>query len=156
VAVNRHHTGSGRRRVIPEDWGRNHAPVAAGTRNAVVTLRRPATTEWDPDAADGRGATVTTPGAVYASQVSARIQAQINRSHNDTTTAEETVTVPPYLVTVDHDLQPHDGDEVQVVTCAGDPTLVGQPLRIDHVLRGTERFERDLFCTLTYVPTSDE
>jgi hypothetical protein len=146
--VNRHHTGSGRRRMVPEDWGRNHAAVVATSRNAIVNLRRPSTTGWIPE----DRITGVVPGEVYASNVTARIQAQINRSDNDAESAEETLTVPPYLVTVDYGLEPFDGDEVEVVTCTGDPMLVGRSFRVDHTVHGTERFERDLFCTLVDVP----
>lgn len=138
--------------VIPPNWGASHAPVADGTRNAVVTLRRPSTMAWDESANDGKGATVPTPGAAYASNVTARIQALITRSDNDAESAEETITAPPYLVTLGHEQPCREGDEIEVTACVGDALLVDRFLRVDHVVLGTERVERDVLCTLIEAP----
>lgn len=124
--------------------------LVAGARSATINLRRPDTSAW----AAAAEATTVTPGAVYASAVPAGIQAQVNRSDADAETAEELVTRHPYIVTVDQDLAPLEGDEVRVTSCPEDLSLVDRTLRIDRVVRGTERFERQLLCTLIDLPKS--
>lgn len=147
--MQRHHTGSGRRRAVPATWGADHAAVAASTRNATGTLRRPANGDdasgWDPTTR------TTTPAteASYAAHVTARIQSMVtNRADNARIVAEDTIITASYLVAVDHDVAATEGDEFTVETCRGDLPLVGRILRVDHVVRGTDRAERDLYCNL--------
>lgn len=129
----------------PNDWGDFIAvQLAAGTHSALVSLRTPGITAWS----DQDEATTTTPAATYATSVPAGIQAQANRSDIDAVSAEESVAKQPYVVTLGPDVAPNDGDEVEVSACADDPSLVGRVLRVEHVLRGTGRFERQLLCTL--------
>jgi hypothetical protein len=154
--MQRHHTGSGRRRVVPADWGRNHAPVAAGTRNATGTLRHAAEggdqADWDPV----DRVTVPLDGAAYAADVTARIQSLVtHRSDAQVEVAEDLVITASYLVTVDLDLEATEGDTFTVATCT-DTTLVDQIFRVEHVVRGTERFERDLFCNLLEPPPATD
>jgi len=135
--------------VIPADWGLSHAPVAAGTRNATGTLRHAADggdeAGWDPV----NRVTVPPEGSVYATDITARIQSLItHRSDSNVVVAEDVVITASYLVTVDLDLESVEGDTFTVATCAGDSTLVDQIFRVEHVVRGTERFERDLYCNL--------
>jgi hypothetical protein len=118
--------------------------VVTAARSALVSLRKPETSAWS----DDEKATVVTPANVYASAVPAGIQAQINRSNNDAVSAEETLSEQPYVVTIDQDLPPAEDDEVLVTACPEDLSMVGRVLRIEHVVRGTERFERQLLCTL--------
>jgi hypothetical protein len=155
--MQRHHTGSGRRRVIPKDWGRDHAPVVATSRNAVGSLRHasPADTNPDDSWATSDQSTHVTPGATYASNVPARIQSLItHRSDTDRDVAEEILTSASYLVTIDIDWPVREGDLYAVDQCDGDTTLQTRLLRIEHVVRGTERFERDLFCNLLEAPAT--
>lgn len=144
----RHHTGSGRRTAIPADWAANHAPVAAGTRNATGTIRRPTTDDgsgWDPATRTTTPATST----AYAAHCTARIQSLVtHRSDAARIVAEDVVITASYLLVVDHDIDPLEGDEFTVETCPGDLPLVGRILRVEHVVRGTDRMERDLYANL--------
>lgn len=146
--MQRHHTGSGRRRAVPVDWGANHAPVVAGVRNAVGTLHRAPEDDaggWDPETR------TTTPdtGTAYAEHITARIQSLVtHRSDAQVVVAEDVVITASYLLAVDRDIAAVEGDWFTVETCAGDSDLVDRILRVEHVVLGTERFERDLFCNL--------
>jgi hypothetical protein len=156
----RHHTGSGRRKTIGADWAAHHATAAIGAANALVTITGPAESDslsgssdlgpgWDPT----HKATSPTAGAPIASDVPARIQALVQRGV-DVETADETVTVPPYLVQLHRDLVVPAGAEISVTACAGDLQLQGRDLRVDDPVLGSERFTRDLRCTLIDRPTS--
>jgi hypothetical protein len=148
--MRRHHVGSGRRRAVPASWGRDHAPVAATTRNATVTLSHAGTVGDNTDgwSSDAR-ATTPTPDTPYATGTTARIQALTSLRAGSVLAAEESVVEGRYLVTVDLDLPARVGDEVVVTQCPGDVQLLqGESLRVDQVIAGTDRAERDLFCTL--------
>lgn len=149
--MQRHHTGSGRRQALPPGWGLAHAPVTATTRNAVGTFRRATTSDSDPDSGWDDTDRVTTPatGDPYAVSIPVRIQSLItHRSDAERNVAEETVIEASYLITADHDLPPLEGDEFTCESCDDDATLVGRLLRIEHVVRGPDRFERDMFANL--------
>jgi hypothetical protein len=142
--------------VVPARLGRNHAPVAAGTRNATGTLRRHAADRrqagWDPDTR------TTTPdaGTAYAEHITARIQSLVtHRSDAQVVVAEDVVITASYLVTVDRDLEVIEGDAFTVETCPR-LHLVDRILRVEHVVLGTERFERDLFCNLLEPPPAED
>jgi hypothetical protein len=120
-------------------------PRAAETRTAVVSLSRPTAGGWDVDDE------ITTPAAdsTYASNLAARITAVVSRaSTDDVVTAEETLTVASYIVEVDHDEEPFEGDMVTVTSCPGDSTLEDRTLLVSRVVRGSTRLERQLFCDL--------
>lgn len=124
-------------------------PTAGETRSAVVALSKPSTPVWS----DVTEATSVTPPAPYASNLAARITSQISRSRDsDVDIAEETLTVAQYVVSVDHDVEPFEGDEVTVTSCPGDLALQGRTLQVQSVVRGSNRLERDLFCTLLGIP----
>lgn len=84
----------------------------------------------------------------YATAVRARIQILAARGDDLVASAEETIVAPGYMVEVDYGQDAHEGDVVEVTTCEEDPTLEGRTLRVDQVVRGTDRFTRGLFCTL--------
>jgi hypothetical protein len=142
--------------VVPASWGASHAPVAAGARNATGTLRRGATDDssgWDPDTR------TTTPdaGTAYAEHITARIQSLVtHRSDAQVVVAEDVVITASYLIAVDRDLEVIEGDAFTVETCPGDSDLVDRILRVEHVVLGTERFERDLFCNLLEPPPAED
>jgi hypothetical protein len=145
----RHHTGSGRRRAVPVEWGRNHTAVLAGTRNATGTLRRPTVDDDDGWGESGSRETTPAAGVPYAEQITARIQSLItHRSDAQRVVAEEDILTASYLVTVDYELDVDEGHTFTVETCPGDPAMVGRVFLVEHVVLGTERFERDLFCNL--------
>lgn len=132
-------------RVIPDGWGAAHAVPVAGTRRATVSLRHPGgTPAWN----ETTQQTETVPFAPYAADQLARIQAVTNRAGGPVEAAGETVYVRGYLVALPVtvvDAKP--GDLITVDACT-DPTLVGRVLTVVDVLRGSEVWERDLFCTL--------
>jgi hypothetical protein len=141
--VRRHHTGSGRRQVIPADWEASHRVVAEGAMRGRVALREPGTTqEWS----DEDEAMVATPLPAYATDVPARIQALAGQARVVQLAGDEEV-IADYLVTIPAARVVAGGQLVDVTT-SDDPDLTGRTLRVETAVRGTERFQRDLFCTL--------
>lgn len=135
--------------VIPADWQQAHGAVAAKTMTATVNLRHPGSTKTF-NTTTRRSE--FTPLAPYATAQAARVQAQTSRAvQAGQEAAEETLQVAGYLVTLTldrtTDQEPSVGDLVDV-TASGDPLLTGRSLKIHDVVRGSLRFERDLFCTL--------
>lgn len=135
--------------VIPAGWQAAHGAVVAKTLTATVALRHPGVTKtWNSTSRR----TEYTGGAPYATAQPARIQAQTSRAvQPGEESAEETLQVAGYLVTLTldrtADKEPEVGDLVDV-TASDDPLLTGRALRIHDVVRGSLRFERDLFATL--------
>lgn len=137
-------TGRPGTEVIPTGWAAGHQAAADGTKTARVALRLPGTTSrWD----EASQSTVTEPYAPYASDVPARVQALANDARV-ITAAEQTVTVTGYLIAVPADLAPQRG-HIVTVSGSGDPLLDGRELKVDDVVRGSLRFERDLYCSLS-------
>lgn len=131
--------------VVPPGWGVSHAPVLAKTMTAVVDLYTgEETTSWS----DDLDRTVTALVPAYAVGQVARIQAlQTAASRQQAETAEESLEVTDYLITLPHDLQPEVGHLIEV-TATDDTDLVGRVLQVAGVVRGSERFERDVYATL--------
>lgn len=135
-------------RVISPAWSQHHAPVAAGGMNATVTVTDPntATSTWNPDTESQDW----TPGpAVYDGP--ARVQAVDTVSQS--TQATQDVTERRYLIQLLMDA-PHfeQGWTVQVTECSNDADLVAathtRAMVVIDVQHGSERFTRDLICTL--------
>lgn len=141
--MRRHHAGSGRRSVIPADWAAAHRPVAEGTMLGRVALREPGTQQVWSDAEEQNVAVPKTP---YATAVPARVQALAGQARV-IQLADDTEVIADYLVVVPAAHVVAGGHLVDVTTAA-DPDLVGRTLRVEKAVRGTELFERDLFCTL--------
>lgn len=139
--MQRQHTGRPGTRVLPQETAGR--VVMAATMTAPVTLRRPGTTQtWS----DAEQQMVATPNAPYFTGL-ARIQAMTNDAR-EVNTADDTITVSGYLVTLPATVAATVDDEV-VATGTGDTTLDGRVLRIRDIVRGTAvRFERDLICSL--------
>lgn len=128
--------------VIPAGWEAGHRPVVEGTLTATASLRKPGTQQsWDPDLEQ----MVAVPLAPYATGA-ARVQALRGEARN-ITLADDTQVLADYLIVVPASVAPATGDLV-TVTASGDPLLDGRVFVIHQVALGTERFERDLFCTL--------
>lgn len=131
--------------VIPADWATDHRPVLAGTRRGTLTVRADATTQtWDADTEQN----VTVPVSPHFIGT-CRVQALGNQAR-DRDVAGDRETLADYLITTEvttGDEQPLE-QQIATVTGTGDPLLDGQTLRILQVVRGTELFERYLFCTL--------
>lgn len=124
-------------------YGASHAVAAGRDWSAEVSLYAP------PDAGVvSQRRTTFTPQTPYATSVRARIQPLAARGRDVVQSADETVTIPGYLVVVDAGQDPETGHTVKVTKCPDDETLVGRVLHVDQVARGSEIFERDLFCTL--------
>lgn len=142
--MERHHTGSGRQRVIPEDWAAHNTPVVLGTMTATVELRHPGGTPGAFD--DETGTRASTPHAPHYTG-GARIQVQPILG-GDRTTGEQRVTVVGYLVVVERNAstgtQVDDILKVTAVDDNGDPALVDRELRVTGVAYGALTWERDL------------
>lgn len=134
--------------VVPDNWSQHHAPTAAGGMTAKVVIRNPnaATTTWNPET-ESQDSTPATP--VYDN--AARVQAVDTVFQS--TQATQDVTERRYLVQLLMDA-PHieQGWTVEVTECANDADLVAtthaRPMFIEDVQHGSERFTRDLVCTL--------
>lgn len=139
----RPHRAQGRpgTRVIPVDWNESHAQVVERAMRGTCLIRRPGTTqEWS----DAEDQMVAVPHAPYFSGA-CRVQA-LRGEARVVHTAGDREVVADYLITVPLPVDVAEQDLVEVT--AGDAALTA-PLQVLHVARGTERFERDLYCTLT-------
>lgn len=141
--MRRHHAGSGRRQVIPADWAAAHRPVAEGTMRGRVALRVAGTRQVWSDADDQN---IAVPLAPYATDVPARVQALAGQARV-IQLADDTEVIADYLVVIPAARVVAGGHLVDVTAC-DDPDLLGRTLRVEKAVRGTELFERDLFCTL--------
>lgn len=130
-------------RVIHRDWATRHRRVVEGTLRGRVSLREPGTTQAWSNTAE---AMVATPKTAYAVDVPARVQA-LSGQARVLQLADDTEVIADYLVVVPADRVVATGHLVDV-TASDDAALTGRSLRVEKVARGTERFERDLFCTL--------
>lgn len=130
--------------VIPAAWETDHAPVAQATMTATVNLRKPGASSTSFNVATQQ--TVPVPFAPYASGQPARFQAYrataIDRARE---VAEDTVRVTGYLVALPLQLNPDEGDQIDVTACS-DADLVGRTLTVVDLVRGSLRFERDVFA----------
>ena len=130
--------------MIPSDWDTAHAVVVDGALRGRVSLTDPATAgqAWVDDQ------WIAVPVPPYATDVPARVQ-RLGAQARTVVTAEEQQVVVDHLVVVPWGMaEVRPGHQV-TVTDAADPDLVGSVLRVEYVALGTERFERDLYCTLT-------
>lgn len=146
--MNRHHTGSGRRAVIPADWATHHQPVVEKTMlDATVTLRDPAAVTgpagWN-DATEQ--VTKTTAGPYWTG--GARIQV-LNQQGRQPVAADDPETAAGYLVVVPAAVGSVLEGHLVKVTKSDDPLLTDRTMRVVMVARGSHRWERDLFCELT-------
>ncbi|HEY0889368.1 MAG TPA: DUF6093 family protein [Nocardioides sp.] len=129
--------------VIPADWETAHRVVVERAMRGRVSLRIPGTTQvWSEEDQEMR----TVPRAPYAVDVPARVL-ELNGEAKVIRTGEDTEIVVDFLVTVPAGRDDVATGHLVTVTTSTDPLLTGTTLRVDHVGRGTERFERDLYCT---------
>lgn len=142
--MKRHHTGSGRRQVIPDDWTSHHTTVVLGMLRGLVSIREPGSDgeTWS----DEKEQMVAVPKTPYATAVAARVLA-LSGQARVLQLADDTEVVADYLVVIPAD-QVVAGGHLVEVTDSEDPSLNGRTLRVEKVAMGTERFARDLFCTL--------
>lgn len=125
-------------------FGGSHAKAATRDFAAEVSLLRGTAAGWSTTS----HRTSFEPSAPYATAVRARIQILAARGDEVGQAAGETVIDPAYLVSVDAGQDAGEGDVIRVDVNPEDASLVGRILRVDHVARGSELFERDMFCTL--------
>lgn len=136
----RQHTGRPGTGVLPSEVAGR--VVFSRTMTAPCTIRVPGTTQaWSTELEQN----VETPIDPYFTGV-CRIQALTNDARQ-VDAADDTVTVSGYLITVPATVAAAV-DHLVVATDTGDTTLDGRTLRVRDVVRGTVRFERDLYCSL--------
>ena len=141
--------GLNRTTIIPPNWERHHRPVAASTMTGLCRVIRPGQPGSYPDFETG-------PETVLVETV-CRVQQQQNRAARGDSQGQ-LVDSRDYLVTIPAEKWPtgtvvDDTGPILVVDGylpghAGDPDLVGRHLRVEQVLHGTLRWERDLYCTV--------
>jgi hypothetical protein len=124
--------------VIHPDWETHHAPVAEGTQTASCVIRgRAGTPVFDPNT----GLSTSPVGAVHYTGM-CRIQ---RLDDQPATQAEDRVVIRQYLVTIARDAAAVVVGDIGTVIESNDPLLT--TFKVERVLRGTLRFERDLYCT---------
>lgn len=129
--------------VIPADWETGHRHVAAGTHRGTVSVRRPGVVQdWNPDTEQNESG----PHDPYLLDVTARVLRLDSRTR-PVVAAGDPEVVADYRVSLAADVVVEHGHLV-TVTAATDAALVGRVLQVVHVVHGTERFERHLYCTL--------
>lgn len=146
--MQRHHTGSGRRKVIPADWSAHHRGVLDTTRTAAVTLRHPGGVGGTFNRTTGKYADQTPNPAYYTG--SARIQVT-PANERDQLAAEQEVTTLPYAVMLDDAVVGIQLDDILEVTAMdnnGDQALVGAEMLVSSIQSGSLHWERRLVCTL--------
>lgn len=130
--------------VIPSRWEAEHRPVVEKTMTAAVQIRLPGSTQtWNPSTKRND----LTPIAPYFTGA-ARIQALTAQARR-ITTGDDAELVADYLVVVPASVDTAAQGHLVTVVASGDTGLDGRVLLVQQVEYGTERFERDLFCTLT-------
>lgn len=129
--------------VIPANWEAGHRVVVEKTLRGTASLRVPGTVQtWNPVTEQND----LTPHEPYATP-GCRVQALRGESRR-VVVAEDLEVVADYLIVIPADITPA-GTDLVTVTGTGDALLDGRVFEIQQVELGTERFERDLFCTLT-------
>lgn len=138
-------TGRAGTPVIPENWEAAHAIVAARAMRGEVELRHAGTAQTWSETDEQMIAVPTDPYFTGPARVQA-LTAQARRI----VTADDAELEVDYLIAVPL-LLADDAREGDVVTVTGshDAALSGRTLLVRIVEVGTERFERDLFCSLT-------
>ncbi len=98
---------------------------------------------------DTSGQVELIPHPAYATDLPCRVQALTAQARTVAAAAGDDEVVADYLITVPLATNGVLEGHLATVTDTGDPDLDGHTLRVVQVVRGTHRFERDLFCTLT-------
>lgn len=145
--MQRHHTGSGRRTVIPEGWSAHHRPALASTHSATVELRHAGGTPGTFDRETGKwtGGTSITPYFTGP----ARVQI-LPGAEQEAIAGEQEVTTLGYAVMLGHalaEMQLTDLAKVTAVDSNGDTWLVGRELTVTSIESGSLHWERRLLCT---------
>lgn len=144
--MQRHHTGSGRRSVIPVDWSAHHRGVTAATHTVTVTLRRPGGVRGAFD--DATGTWATTPYPAYYTG-SARVQV-LDAGEQEHAAAEQQVSTLGYAVMLDHAVTTMQLEDLCTITAVddnGDAWLVDRQMTVKAMETGSLHWERRLLCT---------
>lgn len=144
--MQRHHTGSGRRRVIPADWSAHHRPILTSTRGATVALRRPGGITGPLDAETGTYP--VTPNTAYYTGP-ARIQI-LPVGERTQMAGDQEITTAAYAVMLDHQVNASQLTDLVTVTAVddnGDAWMVGRELTVESIESGSLHWERRLLCT---------
>lgn len=147
--MKRHHTGSGRRSVIPTDWSAHHRGIVEQTLTAACEIRPSGSTPGIFDPATG-----TRPNVPHPAHYSGACRVQVLPAiEQEAVTGDQEITTVGYRVTIGHDTATQlDVDDLVKITAVddnGDPTLVGRTLKVQAFTRGSLTWERDLYCTDT-------
>lgn len=131
--------------VIPDRWAAGHQPVADKTmHSAACELRGTGTTQtWNPVS---RQMETTAQAAYYTG--GCRIQS-LARDARITIQAEDPEVVADYLIVVPATVGQVVEGHLVTISDSHDDALTGRTLTVRKVVRGSQRFERDLFCQLT-------
>lgn len=129
--------------VIPTSWETAHRHVATGTHRGTVSVRRPGTATYWNEATEQNEVGAHPP---YLVDEPARVLRLDSRTRT-VVVADDPEQVAEYRIALDADVTVANGHLV-TVTAAADPSLVDLVLQVVHVVHGTERFERHLYCTL--------
>lgn len=147
----RHHTGSGRRTVIPADWSAHHRPIVDSTHTATVELRRPGGTKGEFIESTGTYGTVPFPPyyGAGATEPNARIQV-LPANAQEKQAADQEISTLGYAVMLDFAVvgaQLDDLVKVVAVGDNGDAWLVGRELTVTSIEGGSLHWERRLLAT---------
>jgi uncharacterized protein DUF6093 len=136
-------THNGRRGYpgLPADWGERLSTAAGYTHTDTCTISAPGQEGvFNPDT----GEYDVTPGAIRYSG-KCRV-APLNAADSQTLVTEQNLPGVKYLVAVDYSVANVQVRDVVTIT-SGDPQLVGQKLYVAQVRAGSQRVQRDLYCT---------
>lgn len=131
--------------VLPAAWSAGHRPVVEATYTAACEIRHPGGTA--PTFNATTGASSSTPNAAhYAGPCDVEVLPALEQA---AVTGDQQVTTLGYRVTVAYDAAPQlkVGDLVKItaVDDNGDPTLVGQVLKVQSFARGSVAWERYIY-----------
>ncbi|EFQ82706.1 hypothetical protein HMPREF0063_11915 [Aeromicrobium marinum DSM 15272] len=129
-------------RVLPENWERDHAPVVAKTRTAMIEIRPPAALPtFTPGEGYGDPASLD---PIYTG--SARIQA-LDADARRRLVGEQDQGTSAYLVAIDIDAAAIPDNSTIRVTASNDPWMTtDRTLIVRNADLGSLRFERDLYA----------
>lgn len=129
--------------VIPGDWSTTHAPVVTKTlRGKCKLFPAPTAQNIDPDTGL---MTAITPEPLWSGPC--RVQALAGQPR-PVVAAEDREIVVDFLVVIPLNTPTVPAGTRIDVTDSEDPALTGLQLLVEQAVAGTERFERDLFCSV--------
>ncbi len=128
--------------VIPHDWSSSHAPVVEATLTGSCRVLPPT----DPtDLVAAADLTVSAAAGEATHTGPFRLQQQ-NAQAAVAMLGDQFQTTAAYLIVLRADAEIPYGAGVVIDTCPEDPTAVGRRFTVRKVARGSQRFERDLWC----------